>query len=269
MNYKLIAIDVDGTLTNSEKIIPPTTRDTLIKLQEMGKHVVISTGRPPTGVEHISKELEIERFDGHIISYNGGQVYNARTKEVLFSQTLDSKYIKLIYDFVKGSDLNIVAYWGNEIISAFEPNSPSLRSAKNNQMPIRQVDNFVDFFTGPLYKLLVVGSIDSVNPMLEKLRNAFGSSLGICTSHPEFIEITPAKVDKGESLRFLLNHLQLTPNEVIACGDGSNDVTMIQFAGLGAAMANAHKDALAAADYITTSNDEDGVLHVIEKFMLE
>ncbi len=267
MNYQLIAIDVDGTLTNSEKIITPATKKALIELQERGKHVVISTGRPPTGIDHIAKELDIERFNGHIISYNGGQIYNARTKEVLFKQTLDSKYIQLIYDFIKGRDLNIVAYWGNEIISAFKPNPQSLRSAKNNQMPIRQVDNFVDFFTGPLYKLLIVGNIEVVNPTLEELITTFGDSLGLCTSHPEFIEVTPPNVDKGASLQFLLNHLNLTTDETIACGDGSNDITMLQCAGLGVAMANAHPDALAIADYITTSNDDEGVLRVVKKFM--
>ncbi len=269
MNYQLIALDVDGTLTNSKKEITPATREAIIRLQELGKHVVITTGRPPQGINALAEQLNIAQYNGHIIAYNGGQVYNAKTNHVLFHKTLDSNYIEPIYNAIKEKDLNLIAYLGDEIISAFEPNHQTLRAAKNNQMPVRKVDNFIHYFTEPLYKLLIVGDIHVINPTLIELKELFGSQLGFCTSHPEFIEVTPPDVDKGASLKILLNHLGFTMDQMIACGDGSNDITMLKCAGLGVAMANSHNDVLAISDYITTSNDEDGVLHVIEEFMLK
>ncbi len=267
MKYHIIALDLDGTLTNSKKEISPATRHALIRLQEEGTHVVIATGRPPYGIRPIAETLEFPRFGSYILSYNGGCIYNAATNKILYEQTLDSDYISLIYHEIKDSNLNLIAYEGDKIISAFEPNHATHRSAQNNKMTIQQVDNFVHHFNKPLHKMMVVGPIELINPMLEFLKHKYGKELGFCTSHPDFIEITPPNVDKGAALELLLHHLSLSKEELICCGDGSNDITMLQYAGLGVAMANAHADVQAIADFVTASNDDEGVLRVIETYL--
>ena len=93
-------------------------------------------------------------------------------------------------------------------------------------------------------------------------------SMGVYRSEPYFLELVPNGIDKAQSLSILLNKLSMTPDEMIACGDGFNDLSMIQFAGLGVAMANAQLAVKEQADFITLSNEEDGVAHVIEQFLL-
>ncbi|MFI3209263.1 MAG: HAD-IIB family hydrolase, partial [Eubacteriales bacterium] len=112
------------------------------------------------------------------------------------------------------------------------------------------------------------GDPDILVPMEQELKSKYHSVLNIFRSEPYFLEIMPQKIDKAHSLQRLLSSLNLTSDEMICCGDGYNDLTMIEYAGLGVAMANAQPTVLDKADYITKSNDEDGILHVIEEFML-
>lgn len=101
-----------------------------------------------------------------------------------------------------------------------------------------------------------------------KVKAALGKNFSVYRSDPFFLEILPKGIDKAKSLDRLLHTLGLSKNEMIACGDGYNDLTMIQYAGLGVAMGNGVLPVRKAADYITLSNEEDGVAHVVEKFML-
>ena len=100
-----------------------------------------------------------------------------------------------------------------------------------------------------------------------KLKKRYKSLLSIYFSEPYFLEIMPQKVDKAQSLLKLLNMLGMTNEDMICCGDGFNDISMIEVAGLGIAMENAQDVVKAAADYITLSNDNDGILHMIQKFL--
>lgn len=135
-------------------------------------------------------------------------------------------------------------------------------------MPIRRTENFCEYVSGyPNNKFLVTGEPDEIARVQKELTNKFRGLLNIYCSEPYFLEIMPQKIDKAFSLQRLLNSIGLTSDEMICCGDGYNDVTMIESAGLGVAMQNAQPLVLEKADFITKSNDEDGVLHVINEFM--
>ena len=107
----------------------------------------------------------------------------------------------------------------------------------------------------------------TLETMIEPLRKQYHGLLNIYLSEPFFLEIMPKNIDKAQSLQKLLNSIGLTANEMICCGDGFNDLSMIEYAGLGVAMENAQPIIKETADFITRSNDEDGVLHVIDTFM--
>ena len=220
MNYQLLALDLDGTLTNSRKEITPSTRDALIDIQKNGKKVVLASGRPSQGVLPLAEELHLGDYGSYILSYNGGRITDCRSGEIIYSKYLPNDVAAPLLEIVKNyPGIDILAYTDTELISGGDTNE------------------------------------------------YFHSYLSIYCSDPFFLEIMPQGIDKAHSLTKLLTSIGLSTDAMICCGDGYNDLTMIETAGLGVAMANAQPLVKKSADYITKSNDEDGVLHVINEFM--
>lgn len=263
----MLVLDLDGTLTTSEKKITPQTKEALIKLQKMGKYVVLASGRPTYGIIPLVKELELDTHGNYILAFNGGSIINCSTNQIVYNKVVPKEYISEIYDFVKGTGADLITYTDSEILSAFYPSEYTDKEAFINKMPVKQLDNFVEAIDFPINKLLITGDPDLLANMRDQLKRKYHSALNIYCSEPYFLEVMPANIDKAYSLQKLLNSLGLTAEQMICCGDGQNDLTMIEAAGLGVAMANAQSVVLNQADYITKSNDEDGVLHVIETYM--
>ena len=252
MDYKIIVLDLDGTLTNRDKVITPRTKEALMKAQEAGKIVVLASGRPTAGVEPLAKELDLARFGSYILSYNGGMITNCKTGEVIFSSLLPVESNKKIMDLAKEYGVDFLTYEGEEIIT-------------NNDQCVYAHKEHVNF---PVAKFLLLDDGDYLATVEPKVKAAMGKNFAVYRSEPYFLEVLPKGIDKAQSLERLLQHLGMTKEEMIACGDGYNDLTMIQYAGLGVAMENAVLPVRKAADYITASNNDDGVGLVVEKFML-
>ena len=136
-----------------------------------------------------------------------------------------------------------------------------------NKLTVKEVDNFPEYVTFDVNKCLLTGHDEHMARVERNMAKRFGSVLNIYRSEPFFLEIMPKGIDKAESLDKLLKSLGYTKDELICCGDGFNDLSMIQYAGLGVAMANAQDKVKEAADFITLSNNEDGIAYVIEKFI--
>ncbi len=268
MSYEMLVLDLDGTLTNSEKKITPTTKAALRKVQELGKHIVLASGRPTYGIVPLAKELELEKYGGYILSFNGARIINCRTNEVIYNKHVLPEFIAPIYDYVKGTGANLVSYTDTEIISAFTPSKETYVESSITKMPVVQVEDFVSFIDFPINKMLIPDKPDLLVEIEATLKAKYHTSLSIYRSEPFFLEVMPQNVDKAQSLQRLISSLGLTANEMICCGDGYNDITMIEYAGLGVAMANAQSAVLDVANYVTKSNNEDGIAHVIEEFML-
>ncbi len=268
MNYEMIVLDLDGTLTNSQKIITEPTKAALRKVQKLGKHIVLASGRPTAGMTALAEELEFQKYGGYILSFNGACIINGRTNEVQYNKTVNPEYIRTIYEMAGAAGTNIVTYSDDAIISAYEPNEYTMKESFITKMPVKHVDDFLSYIDFPINKLLLSDHPDLIIECEKTFKQKFHSALNIFRSEPYFLEIMPQQIDKAHSIQKLVSSLGLTRNEIICCGDGYNDLTMIEGAGLGVAMANAQKEVLEAADYITKSNDEDGIVEVIEKFML-
>ena len=156
--------------------------------------------------------------------------------------------------------------------SSREPSAEEVITAKRaKKKGQRNIDlkDFPEEITEPSNKLLITGEPETIQRIKKEAEEYFRSYLYIYCSDPFFLEIMPPRIDKAHSLLKLLTSIGLSAEQMICCGDGYHDLTMIETAGLGVAMANAQPMVLERADYITKSNDEDGVLHVINKFMLE
>jgi Cof subfamily protein (haloacid dehalogenase superfamily) len=142
-----------------------------------------------------------------------------------------------------------------------------LEEARINKLKVKKIDSFVDYITFPIPKCLVVQEGDHLAKVEKIMSDALGNRFNVFRSEPYFLEIMPKNIDKAYSLSILAKYLHISKEEVVACGDGYNDLTMIGYAGLGIAMKNAQEVVKHKADFVTLSNDEDGIAFAIEKMV--
>lgn len=266
--YHIIVLDLDGTLTNSNKIITPKTKNALMQAQCMGKKIALASGRPTGGVVHLADELRLDVFGGYILSFNGGHIINYADGSVVYDKTVPVEMTAPIYKEAMALGLQIVTYNDSEIILGSQGDKYTDLESFVNHMPMRKVENFVQVVDFPVNKFLLTGEPEKILIAQEHMQEKFGDVLNIFRSEPFFLEMMPQYIDKAYSLGILLDYMRTDRTHMICCGDGYNDRSMIQMAGLGVAMANAQEEVKEAADYITKSNDEDGIAEVVRKFML-
>lgn len=264
--FRAIALDLDGTLTNHDKVVTPRTRQALLKAQELGTVIILASGRPTYGIVPVAECLELEKRGGYILSYNGGNIVNAKTGEKLFSQFLPDAVIPILYKYAKEKNHALLGYAGNEIITEM-PDDPYVKEeSRINKMNIRKVDNLMETLEPHPTKLLMTGDPTDMLKAEEELVGILGEKMDIFRSAPFFLELVPKGIDKAQSLLRLLSKINLTPADLMAFGDGYNDLSMLKLAGVGVAMANAAPEVRADADYVTLSNEEDGVAAALLHF---
>lgn len=268
MAYEVLVLDIDGTLTNSKKEISSKTLDAIIRAQEEGIKVVIASGRPTAGIHNIAQQVKLDVYGGYVLSYNGGKIINFQTGEAVYNETLPEEMIPSIYEEAIDNHTGIITYEGDDAIAGNGIDKYNQLEARINGIKLKEVENFPEYVKFPVNKCLLTGEPQHMEMVEQKMKERFGNFLNIFRSEPFFVEVMPQNIDKAYSLGKLLKHLGLERSQMIACGDGFNDLSMIKYAGLGVAMANAQEQVKEAADYITLSNDEDGVAKVIDKFML-
>ena len=264
--FRAIALDLDGTLTNHDKVVTPRTRQALLKAQEQGAIIILASGRPTYGIVPVAECLELEKRGGCILSYNGGNIVNAKTGEKLFSQFLPDAVIPILYKYAREHRYALLGYAGNEIITEMPDDQYVKEESRINKMNIRKVDNLLDALEPHPTKLLMTGDPTDMLKAEEKLVEILGEKMDIFRSAPFFLELVPKGIDKAQSLLRLLSKINLTPADLIAFGDGYNDLSMLKLAGVGVAMANAAPEVRADADYVTLSNEEDGVAAALLHF---
>lgn len=268
MKYKILVLDLDGTLTNKKKEITEHTRETLIRAQEAGVKIVLASGRPTYGIMPLARQLELDKYEGYILAYNGGQIIDCKTGELMYENVLDPAVYPYLYECAKSNGFQILSYKDEYIISENADDQYVQHEAFLNRMPSKTVEKFLDVINFPVAKCLIVGDPEPLAQLEPVMKKELESKMNVFRSEPFFLELVPKGIDKARCLAVLLEELGMTPDEMMACGDGFNDLSMIEYAGLGIAMANAQEVVRQAANYITLSNEEDGVAHAVEKFML-
>ena len=268
MDYKLIALDIDGTLTNSKKEITPRTRHALLEAQNQGKKIILASGRHPIGIYPIANDLMLDRFGGYIMAFNGGKIINCATNETVVSKLFPIEYLADIVGVLKPSNITINTYDDKKIISDSKVNDYSYVERDIIKTDMVVVDDFISAVKFDINKLLLAGEPDEIDKYKEILSNRYDGLLDIYKSAPYFLEIMPFGVTKGSMLPLLLNKLGIKRDELAAFGDNYNDMTMIGYSGFGVAMANGEPEVKKIADYVCESNDDDGVARTIEKYML-
>lgn len=268
MEEKVLVLDIDGTLTNSEKQITAGTKQGIKNILERGHKVILASGRPTPGMRRYEEELELEKYGGYLISFNGAKIIECRSGEIVYQRTLPLSIIPGLYAFAKRNGCGLLTYFGDRIISAFEPDEYALLESRINGMEIRVVDNFKEYVDFEINKCLLTAPAEKAAVWEKELREKYKGQASVYRSEPFFIEIMPLKVDKAYSLERMLESVGLHRRNAICCGDGFNDISMIEYAGLGVAMGNAQPEVKEVADYITGTNDEDGLVEVINEFIV-
>lgn len=264
LQYRVIALDLDGTLTNNQKEVTAATKEALDNAMEQGARLVLASGRPVYGIVPVAKSLALDTKGGYILAYNGGQIIDCKTNEVLYSQYLPSDVIPLLYDYAKSKGYALLGYKGNEIITESPDDIYVREESRINKMNVRKVDMLTDELDAKPTKLLMTGDPKDMLKAEEELREAVKDRIDVYRSAPFFMELVPKGIDKAKSLTRLLSLLNLTPKDMMAFGDGYNDLSMLRLAGMGVAMANAAPEVRAEADFVTLSNEEDGVAHALK-----
>ena len=269
MNYKMIVLDVDGTLLNTDRIITARMKTALIKVQQMGIRIVLASGRPTYGVMPLAKELEMDKHDGYVLSYNGGQIINVQTGDVLFEKRVKAEMLTFLEKKANKNKFSIFTYSDDTIYANDISNEHIIQEAELNSMRLKKAEHFSEDVTFSPYKCMIVSDDENALISLENhWKRRLAGELDVFRSEKFFLEIVPPFIDKANTLSVLLEKLGIESENVVAIGDGVCDVTMIQLAGLGIAMGNAQESVKACADYVTSTNDEDGVALAIENTII-
>ncbi len=270
MKYKLIAIDMDGTLLDSENNVSNRTKEAIIKAKEKGVHVVLSTGRILKSALYYSKQLELKN---PIVASNGGIMID-EDENVIFKNPLDKRSIKEIIKLADDENVYCHLYDETRFYSSRRVQEVlDFYSEANKSMSIElqlfnDIDEILNSENMNIYKLIF---IDEDRQKLQSFREKISTfeNISISSSWSNNVEAMGLNVSKGNALKKLAEKLNIRIEEIMAIGDSENDLSMLNMAGLSIAMGNGAQNIKDKSDYITDTNDNDGVAKAIEKFILE
>ena len=267
MNLKLIALDIDGTLTDDHKKITPNTRDTLLEIQEKGVRLVLASARPTPGLYETAEVMRLEKHQGILMAYNGGKIVQASNGEILSEIHMDEEKTRELLRFLETLPVTVILDDGAQFYVTDEQGYKVEYECKNNHMECTKVGNLADFLHFSPIKLLL--SVDPSN--IFEIQNTIAAHLDdnliVVRTAPFYLEIIPAEINKGKGLSDICTHMGIDLADTAAFGDSENDIPMLQAAALGIAMGNAETAVKNAADRITLSNNEDGIAYAIHTWL--
>lgn len=274
MDYKLICIDMDGTLLNDKKIISERNLDTIKLAYDKGVRIAVCTGRIFTSADSFSDMLGVK---SPVIAANGAYIMEKDRDEVIYKATIGVKNCKKLLNVFRKYDIyphyytnNVIFTENIEFSSRFYEKANKLL-AKDKQIKVVLVEDWEKIFKE--YESEIFKSI-GVDRDLEKMGKAKielrdMNDFEVVSSNFDNFEVTNKGVSKGNAVKILADYYGINREQVICIGDSENDLSMIKFAGLGVVMENGDEFVKEAAQYITDSNNNDGVAKAIEKFVLE
>jgi len=268
MNYKLIAIDIDDTLLNSAKTISGKNKLMITAALAQGIKVVLCSGRPHKAMEKYASALGIEGSEQYMIT-NGGAIIENMHGEFIMQRTLSNEFYREFVEFIQTNDLSYCVFDVNGNIytsNNYDINRFTIAMAfeGNDDLHIRRPEDL------PLNFEITKAVINAKESKLDEITNFIKASFTdyfVVRTGVGYLEIFPKNVNKGNAVKFLSEKLGIKMDEVMTLGDRDNDISMIEIAGTGVAMANATEGVKAVANYVTTDNDHDGVGNAIEKFI--
>ncbi len=266
MEYKAFFTDIDGTLLDDKKQVLQPVLNAINALKNNNVPVVLSTGRPELGINKVVKDFDLDNSNGFIVCYNGGKVISLKTKEVIFSKSLDIDLLEKIFDCAKSADLQPIIYSKTGILTDDISNEFVAIESEVTGMPLELFDGKFDSIDIPVHKCLVVGPPSKITAAKDIFERELGDVVDAYTSAPIFLEVMPKGINKAVGINAVLEYCNLTKQQAVACGDGFNDVDMLKFVGMGIAMENAVDGVKAYSNDIVPTNNESGVAHAIARY---
>lgn len=272
MGAQILFTDLDGTLLNDQKEITPGNRQAVREALDLGKRIVVTSGRPLVSSLAQAERLELAEAGCYVIAYNGAVIYDCSQKKAVFRKTLEWEDLYAVFDEARRRNIYIQTYDKEQVV--IEPrcdSSVARRYCSAIGMEYRVIaDVRRDVGERPV-KALVIDYEDgaALDGMEQWIRENLAGRVDCFRSSAYYLEVVAVDMNKGTAVEALCRMLGIPAAQAVAAGDEANDVAMIRAAGVGAAMANGVPAAKAAADYVTQrDNNHDGVEEIIRKFLL-
>ncbi|MFV8352708.1 Cof-type HAD-IIB family hydrolase [Flavobacterium sp. XS2P14] len=264
MKYKMLVLDLDDTLLTDDHTISVENAAMLFKAQELGVYVILASGRPTPAMIAYAKELQLD--NSYMISYNGAVIIDLKEDKVIFEQTLTQGQIHELYDYSLKSKTHIITYVNGKIVS--ETDSEYIEIEKNiTGLEHNKVVSFKEEVQSSAVKCILLEEPTYLKEVEKDLKAAM-PHLSVSMSKPFFLEVAQNGIDKGASIKYLAEKLNILQSEIIAVGNAGNDLTMIEYAGLGVWVNNVDPELRDKGDVIVASNNNHGVAEVVRRFIL-
>ncbi len=261
--YKLLALDIDGTLLKTDGTVCDSTLESLERVKKENVLVTISTGRPIQGVYQY---IELLNLKAPIITYNGAMIIDSKTNNVIYEQQLNREDAKHIIELGLTYDANLIIWSDNKLyVNRLNDYISSYQKLSGEEANV--IDDYEIVYNQGVTKIIWANEPEALTHFQKDIQGKVNGSVTYCTSKSHLLEFFDARVSKAKALEFIGKHLNIEKDEMIAIGDGNNDIDMIKYVGMGVAMENATEKVKSVANYITTSNNDKGIYNALEKLI--
>ncbi len=266
-DIRLIAIDIDGTLLDSAHNLTARVEQAVKAAVAQGVHVVLATGKTRASTLGLIDTLGIKTAG---IYLQGLAVYD-ETGSLRHQQTLTPALARQVITFVEDRGFKLLAYNESRLLIRVADQQVNDGFARYHEVipeAVGPLQNILE--STSINKLIAMGEPRAIKALRWQLSMQIGGAGRVMQAGvPTMVEVLPPGASKGSALRLLLKDMKIAPENVLAIGDAENDIEMIQLAGVGVAMGQAAQDVRDAADYVTATNDADGVAEALERFVLK
>ncbi len=267
---KALFTDMDGTLLDDHQQVSPENQAAIHAALDAGHIVVLTTGRALSSTLPFARQLGLDRKGGYVITFNGGLIYDCRQEKAIYSRTLAPSCVRAVAAEARKAHIHFQAYEDGYVIS--EAMTPEFEVyTQRNIMPTKIVDDIPAYLTTEIPKLLLIDLNDheKLEGFRRRVLEMFPGQVDSLFSNPQYLEVIPAGVSKGDALRRLALFLNIPPENTVAVGDSENDLSLLEAAHIGAAMSNSLPRLKEAADFVTAADhNHSGFAEVIEKYLL-
>jgi len=264
MRYKLIASDCDGTLINTQSQLTERTKTAIERCMDKGAVFVLATGRPTYGIQWF---IDMFEQDMPVVTYNGSYACMSKSQKVILEDKISAELCREAINLGLKHKMGVATYVDNKLYIAAR-NEWTDSYANYFKLSRNAADDIFEIVKDGATKVLWIDDPKRIDEIYNETQAHFLGRLNCFTSAPFLFEFVTTDASKGAAIQKIGELYGIKPEEMIAVGDGFNDVDMLEFAGLGVAVDNAPQGVKDAADEIAPSNDEDGVAAVIEKYIL-
>ncbi len=259
---KVFVFDLDGTVLNSKNEFPKEIKELILNILRKGDKVIFATGRMHSSAEKLLRNVFGENVNFPIISYNGALAY-LPGEGFVFEKYLKKDVVDRVIDYAREKKIHVQTYAGDKLWTEKDNDEIKLYS-KHADVPYYVIEN-LKCLDESVFKALYVAKSEILDSIIDEVRSIAGKDAAVFKSFSIFLDIVPSDANKGIALEFLANKLGFKLKDTVVFGDNENDIFMFNVAGYKIAVGNAVEKLKEVADYVTSSNEENGVLQAFKK----